>query len=652
MSDGHHQSDKVSYPLHLLRGLLGTSLLFATAFFLLDFPVYRIHLAIALTLYGLLLWRIPSVWLIVLPALIPILDLTPISGRVFFNEFDLFVFTSIGASLLRREHWFNAQILNRKTWLLIFMLVIWQLYTTLNGLLPLPPIDANSTTSYYSQLNALRIAKGFFYALFLLPALGQALQRQDPVAKFFTAGMLASLVLGILVILWERALFTGIFNVSTPYRVTGLFSMMATGGAPIDAHLIMTIPFTYFLLCKKSRLSLIFGGILLLCGLYAVSVTYSRADYPALMLSAAIAGTILFYQNVTFNQKIALYQTSVALKRPAQSHWQKPLALALIFCLLAVVLLSGTYIQQRFTTSLDDLQHRLDHWSLSSRLMDDDILTTVFSMGKGAFPRTYFWQRPDGELPSTTVHSSAEGNHFIIMGKSHSSGDLFLRQRFNVHEPGPYRLNIDLKPGTNQRERLLIEFCERIIFQAYQQCRWLGINTAGDANKWITFNKPINVDGLGGNNPLTSRPVEISILNRGIKQEILIDNVKLLTPSGNQLLKNSEFDQGMDHWFLYSGDHLAWHIKNIWFDAFFEGGAIGLLILITLVFVLMTAAVRRTKGGDQLVIALAAGFGGLLIVGLFDSLFDDPKIGFLFFLSCWILLSNINYPVKVKRADS
>ncbi len=640
MSGEYHQSDSVSFPLHLLRGLLGLTLLLSSAYFLLDFPVYQIQLAIALTLYGLLLWRIPSVWLVVLPALIPIVDLTPVSGRVFFNEFDLFLLFTIGASLLRREHWLKALGLSRKIWLLILMLAIWQTYTTINGLLPLPAIDANSTTSYYSQLNALRIAKGFFYALFLLPALGQALQRQDPVAKCFIAGMLTSLVFGILVILWERALFTGLFNFQTPYRVTGLFSVMATGGAPIDAHLIMTIPFTYFLLCKKHRLSQILGGILLLCALYAVSVTYSRADYPALLLSALIAGAII------------VIQTSTALHRTTQLQRKKALVLALIFFLLALPLLSGSYIQQRFTTSIDDLQLRFDHWTNSAKLMDDKISTLLFGMGKGAFPRTYFWQRPDGELPATAVHSSADGNNFIAMGKSHPSGDLFLRQRFRVFEPGPYRLSIDLKPGSHQRERLLIEFCERIIFQAYRQCRWQGINTTTNANQWQAYNIPVNVSGLGGNNALTSRPVEISILNRGIKQEILIDNVQLHTPSGKQLLQNTGFDRGMDHWFLYSGDHLAWHIKNIWFDAFFEGGVTGLIVLLTLICALLSEAVRRTRAGDQLVIPLAAGFGGVMVVGLFDSLFDDPKIGFLFFLSCWILLSNINDKIqKVNRVD-
>ena len=63
------------------------------------FPVAGAALTVAMGVYYLLLVRYPLAWLIALPVLIPVLDLTPWSGRLYFNEFDFTILMSLAGAL-------------------------------------------------------------------------------------------------------------------------------------------------------------------------------------------------------------------------------------------------------------------------------------------------------------------------------------------------------------------------------------------------------------------------------------------------------------------------------------------------------------------------------------------------------------------------
>lgn len=622
------QTESAPLPLVLMQRLLAIGILAIVIATLLDFPVAVNWVATGFTLYLLLLWRYPWLWLIVLPALLPVLDLTPASGRIFFGEFDLLVLLTIAAGLMRRESWFTPLQFGRKRWLLILLLLIWQSYTTLKGLLPLQPIDANAFTSYYSHYNSLRLAKGFLWALLLLPLLGQAINRGEPVVKLFIGGVIGGLLTDLLAILWERALFSGILNFSKPYRVTGLFSGMTTGGAPLDAHLIFSLPFVgaLFLLWRQ-RLIHLAGFCLLLFALYGLAVTFSRADYAAVIaaiLTGLTAWMLIGRQATTTQRGKGWYLLGIV-------------AMALM---IAIPFISGEFIKHRFSTVSSDLAGRFQHWHSAVNMMADDAESKLFGMGRGAFPRSYYWSHPGDDLPPTLLHARKENNSFLRMDRSNDSGDLFLTQRFQVAEPGPYRLSISLRPRSDQATRLLVEICERLIYQSYKTCRWMGINTGSDSSQWINFNKTFSVKNLGVKHWYGSRPVQISILNRGLTQGVDIDDVQIITPSGKQLLKNSTFDQGLDHWFFYSGNHLGWHVKNIWVDTFFEGGWIGLFIFTLLIISTLLISFKRLRHRDSFPLLYLPALTGLMVVGLFDSILDEPRLTLLLFLSTWLLLAS------------
>ena len=615
-------------PYILFRRFVALSLIATTLFLLSDFPIAREWITIGLVIYIIILLYFPSVWLIVLPTALPVLDLTPWSGRIFFGEFDILVLTTCAAGFLRKDPWFHSIGFGFGTWLIILLLLIWQTYASLNGLLPLQPIDGNSFTSYYSSYNSIRVAKGFFLALLLLPLVGQAIARGDSVDKLFSIGMITGLIASLSAIIWERALFTGIFNFDKQYRATGLFSSMSMGGAPIDAYLVMSIPFVFFLFFARDRKALQFSGVVLLVlGLYSLAVTYSRSGFIAVSMAAITA-----YVAWIFVQRISSVTTDLVRKKQL-------FFFLLVFIIVFLPVFSGQYIEKRFSSITEDFRLRINHWTESVEIMTNGWRTFLFGMGNGAFPRIYLSKRLERQTISTVQHLSENKNSFLRFGKSDKYGNLYVSQRIKFVESGPYHLSIKLRSEKEKTNRILIEICERLIFQRFQDCRWLGINTLPGATSWVYYIKSINIEGLGEKHWYGKRPVEISLLNRGLQEGIDIDDVQLLAPDGEPLLQNSSFDAQLDHWFIYSGEHYMWHIDNVWFHTFFEGGLIGLTVFTMYFIVLLIQLQQRLKASDVFAICMLSSYVGLLVVGLFDSLFNEPRIGLLFFLASWITLS-------------
>jgi hypothetical protein len=99
----------------------------------------------------------------------------------------------------------------------------------------LPGPEGGSDNVYLRPDNALRLAKGFFKALALLPFLRARMRTRGDTMVWFGTDMAAGLALVAAVILAERAVLTGLFDFTTDYRVVGTFSSMNIEGisAPI-----------------------------------------------------------------------------------------------------------------------------------------------------------------------------------------------------------------------------------------------------------------------------------------------------------------------------------------------------------------------------------------------------------------------------------
>jgi hypothetical protein len=278
----------------LMSKAFGALMLCALAGAATVYPADKIPLVLALVAYGAWLWIQPQAWLLVLPALLPVLDLTPWTGWFFLEELDLLLLATAALGYWRLG---SAAAPAR---LPLFFGVALGLFaasfalSAVIGVTPLTAITANSFSTYSSNYNSLRVAKGLAWALILLPLLrAHAGADLANLRRWFVPGMLLGLALACLAVVWERAVFPGLFNFSSDYRPTAPFSAMHTGGAALDAHLALSFPFVAFWLAyAKSRIELGLGLLLLLLGCYAGMTTFSRDVYLAYAVGGAVIGAL------------------------------------------------------------------------------------------------------------------------------------------------------------------------------------------------------------------------------------------------------------------------------------------------------------------------------------------------------------------------
>jgi hypothetical protein len=116
-----------------------------------------------------------------------------------------------------------------------------------------------------------------------------------------------------------------------------------------------------------------------------------------------------------------------------------------------------------------------------------------------------------------------------------------------------------------------------------------------------------------------------------------LDNVKLETKSGINLLRNGNFSQGMDHWFFATTGtlHAHWRTHSLFYGVLFDQGWFGVVALGALLALALIRGTRKAWQGDALSVAALAGLSGFLVGGLFDTQIDAPRfLMLLLLLAC------------------
>lgn len=249
----------------------------------------------ALAAYAAVLWWRPALWLLLVPALLPVFDLAPWTGQFFLEELDLLLMATCAVGYWRLAGVPRDARLPRFYKAALAMVALAFLVSGTIGLLPLAPLDANAFSNYLSNYNSVRVAKGLLWALLLLPLL---LRSAGPelahLQRYFVPGMLLGLALSCLAIAWERATFPGLLDFASDYRPTAPFSAMHTGGAALDAYLALAFPFVaLWLLGARTRLQLALGLALMLLAMYAGLATFSRDVYLAYGTAGAVLALLV-----------------------------------------------------------------------------------------------------------------------------------------------------------------------------------------------------------------------------------------------------------------------------------------------------------------------------------------------------------------------
>lgn len=602
------------------------SLLAITLWFIVDFPILRLPIAAAFTLYAICLWCSPKLWLVAIPAMLPVFDLAHWSGRFFFDEFDALVLLTAGVLALRENAAEPLPPLSRNLKVILTLLGVSYLLSTLLQLWPLPPITPDSFASYHSPYNSLRVGKGFIWALLLFNPLRRAIAHDSDATFKLAAGMLIGLFGVALASVYERMMFTGLFAWNSSYRISSTFSSMHTGDGPIDVWLAVTIPLIGVLLLHRRWMTLlpVTAGIgLLAC--YTLIVTASRGPLIAVVIAAG-AGFLGLLATRPGWRRTTIIAAAGAGIVALMSIWGLPS-------------LSETFMGKRFAEIKHDAAYRYNHWRTALNMRDDTITAHLLGMGTGSFPRIQEEKTTAAGGPKAAFYSfmpdGEDGFLRLWSGKFHYMG-----QAITVHENTGYRINARLRTS-EPNATLTVAICEVWVLTSHT-CYHTTFNLQATAEDWQTYRGIIQTNQIGYGRSLglpIPRATRISFVAHDAPLHgVDIDAISLMDETGAELLSNSEFDRFSDHWFWMSDAHMEVHTKNLAVGLLIDQGWLGLLAVGALLALTLAALARQIAAGDRLAAVLLASLTGFLVTGVTVSTFDQPRLVLLFYLLCLTIL--------------
>lgn len=571
------------------------------------FPVGRVWLAVGLAIYAVILKRFPHAWLVAVPAALPLLDFAQTSGWFFFDEFDIVILATLAVGYWRYRMPENVTVRLRGS-ILFSLLALSFSVAMLRGLLPLQPIDASAFSDYRSSYNALRIFKGLLWALLLLPLLRRACAAVQSPERMLALGSTIGLIGVSILAIRERALFASAFDYSSEFRVT-VFSAMHIGSGVIEGYLTLAIPLAaYLALSAGKRTTRIVAALAGLLGAYTMMVTFSRGGQLALVVL-----TLILVLGVLRVRGGAQRVVGIA-------------TLLLVLGIIIVPAAMGPLMTKRFASIGDDLARRSAHWKQTIDLASASPLAQILGHGMGSFPRVYLFGSASASVPANYRFINEGGNGFLRLGPGEA---LYMEQRVAI-VPGRYRLQFDARSFAAGAS-LATPLCEKTVLYS-RECIWDQTPLVAAPGAWHRYANWIDVATLGDAGAWGRRPIKLALHLARAVQAVDIDNVRLINADGDDLIHNGNFERGAQRWFFSIDNLWPWHIENLFLHLWFEHGWAGVVLFAAWLGWLMTTLIRRARDQQLFSLAIFAAFSGFLIVGLFSTLLDSPRLMLLFFL--------------------
>ncbi len=583
-----------------------------------NYPVLPVALWLLLAGYGVALWRWPGLWLAVVPAVLPAFDLAPWTGWSFVGEPDFFVLVTIGVLVLRtppasRDMWPPGL----RGWVLAFAAFACAV-GVLVGLTSGITVPGGTSNPYLMPENALRLAKPLVTALALLPFLRLRMRTHGDAVTWFAWGMVAGLLLVGAAAVLERAMFSGVFDFTSDYRVVATFASMHVGGGHVGAYVAMAMPFLIVGLVRRRPLPV---AVTLLAGTlatYTLVVTFARMAYGAALVGVCL--TAILY--------------AVAIRRRANgapTGRVGALLLPAIFVLaiggaVGAAVLGTGYMAGRVAEVSPDLQFREANWRNGMAMRDDDLLTDLVGMGLGSYSRVAFVLRLPGTDPSSfVVEPSAVGRELVITGRS----DFFFGQKVRLGADPSLRLQLAVR-SDDAKAGVAASLCWKLLLYS-QNCQTVTIPVP-PSPAWQQVSVTIPTTGLIAAGPL-SPPVDFSLsIPEGTS--VGFRDIRLLDAASNNLLVNGDFSRGTNRWFFTDDNHWRWRIFNQYLMTFFEGGVLELAAFIGLLGFAVHGAIRAVRRGDAMGAAIVGSLLAFASSCLVDSLLEAPRLASVFYIQC------------------
>jgi hypothetical protein len=597
-----------------VRLVIATICLSGAAFIAANYPLAPWLLGAALALYAVALWRWPSLWLAVLPALLPTLDLAPWTGWIDVGEPDLFALVTIGVLAVRappRAADFRFRGLAAMT---LALAIVSCVASVALGLV-MPGPAGGSDNPYLRPDNALRIAKGFVTALALLPFLRERLSRRGDAMVWLGGGMAAGLALVAAATIIERALFPGLFDFSADYRVVATFSSMHIGGGYIGAYIAMALPFLLVFMLRLRTLSLISMLAIELCAGYALVVTFARTAYAAGLIS-------------TIAVCLGWAWAGRGHNRGGRFSLVLPALLVVPVGGIVIAGVATPFTAERVNQVFPDLASWEDNWREGLAWRGSGPITALFGSGLGTYPRVVLARKPDDGFPTNFVVAQDGGYRFLRLN---AGSPTYFGQKIRIEPDRQYRIFLALRSRDGQGA-LAVSLCEKMLLYA-EHCRGVTFRPRV-IGKWEDFGAAISSEGLDGHRFLGwfSRPVELSLADPDPGTTIEIGHVRMFDPQNRNVLANGDFSRGTERWYFTDDDHSVWRTFNQYLMSYAESGVLGLASFLLLVGTALFGAARAIRCGERMAACIAASLLAFLCSGLFDHLLAVPRLATLFYL--------------------
>jgi O-antigen ligase len=600
--------------------VVAAACLSAAVAILLHYPLRPWLFGIALSAYGAVLWRWPGAWLVVVPTVLPSLDLSPLTGWMMIGEADLFILVTIGVLAVR------APPLGHDFWppgragkaLAIATAAL--LIGIARGIWSLPGIEGGSDLAYLRPDNALRVGKGFLTALILLPFLRSRHSSHGDAIKLLAFGMMAGLSLVAAQTFAERVAFSRLFDLSSLYPASGPFASMHVGGDHLGAYIAIALPFA--LIHLRSRDPWTLGAARAVCALasYALIVTFSAVVYGAALIGVVVTWLATSESPGESGRENWL---ELAIRRNLfRTSYVGVLAITLIVALVGFDLVHAGL--ERVAENLINREHDLRR---DFSLWPVDPTTGLLGAGTGSFGRIVAFH---DDAPSNFVVAHDETGPYLSL----MTGPAFyIGQKVSIKAGYNYKLSLSIRsPDGNGITTALL--CEKhLLSSTHCQGREFTSNTVG---KWQTFSADLptaNMTSAGRFWPF-AREVELSLFVPRPRTVMDLKDVTLTGPHGEQLLANGDFSRGVERWYFTDEAHADWQIMNQYLMVLFEGGVIGLVGFVVAPAAALLGAYRQMRRGDFLAPAVAAALMAFLLACGFDSPLVSSRLSTLFYLTC------------------
>jgi len=628
----------------------------------------------------------PRLWLVLLPALLPVLGLAPWSGWTGIDEFDLAVLaTAAGAyaAHARAGNPVRAPGTIQGAPILALVLGLAGLVWVAQALAHVPVVRLDWFDSYAAPLNILRIAKGLYWPLLLLPllSLGQGeSEGRTTDGALFASGMATGVGVVALAVLWERFAFTGLWSTEIYYRTTALFWEMHVGGAAIEVFLVLAMPFVVACVMHARSPGARAAAILLVVlAFYVCASTLSRSLYVALAASAVPAAWVVAVRRRRASHDTAkpawmqvlaafalvvcgawLLQMLVAaigyagaagaaalawgagllvlVARPGAGarRWRACIGLAMVLILmleLGALREGASFLTARLERVSDDYTRRSEHWQRALSLLQSP-LDWAIGRGLGRFPAEYASRIKDAEFPGAFKVVTQEGASFARLGgpltRRGIAGVFGASQRVGPLSGGRYAVTFDARVA--HRQPLVLSLCEKhLIYEAACAHEVVDI-LPGD---WRPYAVPVDAGELRGGPWYAPRPVLFSVASAMVGGEVEVDNLRLVDAQRRDRLVNGDFSADAAHWF-FTGRYyfLPWHADSLVVELMVERGLLGVLLFAWLMVSALFAWAGARDRQDPLSPYVVAALTGCAVLGIFSSVLDVPRNAFLLLLLC------------------